>query len=178
MEDKQLALKEESKEVSVPTPFPVPAENKENKRGASGWLNVLAYPISLISGLLVWRTQVYEESYASHNRKHDFDDISEKHLNINAKVRDNPNLEPSEKLKGINNNIENFNDARDIKFRSMGYKNVFDHHSSISGSAKNNALIAGFTVTGIALGVMLMVANSKNLFGGKSEENKDSGMSK
>ncbi len=178
MENIPEKLKEESKEVSIPTAIPVPVENKEKGRGAGGWMNILAYPVSLISGSLVWRTQVYEESYASHSRKEDFKNISEPSLKRRTEIRENPNFTPSEKLKGINNNMKEYNEARDLKFRAMGYKTVWDHYSSISGSAKNNALIAGFTVTGIALGVILTMANSKNFLGGKSEENKNSSMSK
>ena len=183
MEDKQTALKEESRDVSVPTPFPVPVENKEKGRDASGWLNILAYPVSLISGLLVWRTQVYEESHSSHDRKGAFEDFKTPSLKeYNGIVKDvtttNSNIPTDEKRGKFRTNRKVFSENRDIKLKQMGFSNVFHHFGEISSHARNNALMSGFTIFWVSLGAMLMVANSKSVFGSKSEENKDSGISK
>lgn len=183
MEDKQLALKEESKDVSIPTPFPVPVENKENKRGAGGWLNILAYPVSAVSGFLVWKNHVVQEFWGTHGRRGAFKNVGDAYTIEYDKVMEElnkpNNLSDAEKRAKVNAIRPAFDGSRDTFAREkMGFRNVFHYHSSIARHARDSALISGITIFGVSLGAMLMVANSKSFLGGKSEENKDSGISK
>lgn len=178
------AERKEEMGIAIPTPLPMPSaakaptENKEGKRGFHEWLNILAYPVAAISGALVWRTQVYEESHASHDGKGAFDDLKEKSRDEYKSIINRTDISPEEINKKIHTNNVNFREGRRQILERMNVNNLWDHFKDLSSHSKNNALISGFTVTGIALGVMLTVANSKSFLGGKSEEAKDSGISK
>ncbi len=182
MEDKQLALKEESKDVSVPMSFPVPAENKESKRGIGGWLNILAYPASLVSGFFVWKNHVYQESLGTRERKGDFDELQKKskeeYAVINEEIKTNRSLSDLEKREKQYQHRINYDKGREAILKEKGFTNIFHHYKGIASHARDNALISGLTIFGVSLGAMLMVANSKSFLGGKNEENKDSGVSK
>ena len=151
--------------------------NKEKKQDGPGKaLSIAAYPIAAVSGSWVFRDQIYEESYASNDRKRVFDKIKKDGLDKHNKIVDDKALSPAEKLEKIRANNIDSNSKRTKKLESMGYDSVFKHAGTISPLARNNAIIAGFTVAGITLGSLLLIANGPNiwkeLFG---DSNKDKG---
>jgi hypothetical protein len=152
------------------------ADKEKKQDGPGKALSIAAYPIAAVSGGWVFRDQIYEESYASHDRKGGFEDIKQKGLTRYLEIQNDPTLATDKKWEAIKaNNIE-FNSKRTAKLESMGYTNVFKHAGTISPLARNNAIIAGFTVAGITLGSLLLIANGPNiwkeLFG---DNNKDKG---
>ena len=183
MEDKQAELKEESKDVSVPTPFPVPAENKESKRGFSGWLNILAAPISAAVGLLYARNHSRQASLDRHKR-HGMLDEEYKIVNADWKKAEGSVLAEISKhgegdmkpeLKTAN---KNFTKNVNTYFEKRGFKNWVDHFRGLSPQGKTDILEKTAAVTVVTLGALLTIANSKSIFGSKSEDAKDSGISK
>jgi hypothetical protein len=155
-------------------------DEKETGSSAGKILNIAAYPIAAASGFMVGKTHIYQESYGTHDRKGAFDTIKKEFMAEYNNILDNKNLTPNEKKLAFYRNRSDFNQARTAKLEEMGFKNTWDHYRySIASHARNNALISGFTIAGIALGVMLMVSNSKNIFGSLyDKDDKDNGVSK
>lgn len=182
MEKKQIQQKEEGREFTSITPFSAVAENNGKGRGVAGWLNILAYPVSAFSGFLVWKNHVYQESLGTRERKGDFKDLQEKskeeYAVINNEIKTNKSLSDLEKREKQYQHRINYDKGREAILKEKGFTNIFHHYKGIASHARDNALISGLTIFGVSLGAMLMVANSKSFLGGKSEEAKDSGISK
>ncbi len=175
--------------ITIPTPIPMPSaaqaptENKEGKRGFREWLNILAYPVAAISGGWVWKNHVDQEFWGTHGRKGAFKPLEQdseiKYNGVMENLKSDKTLSSEQRREMINSCRPEFSKARkDFSRDVMGFKNTFHYYGSIARHAKDNALISGFTIFGVSLGAMLMVANSKHFLGGKDEENKKGGMSK
>lgn len=176
--------KEDEAGVTIPTPIPMPSatqaptENKEGKRGFREWLNILAYPISAAIGIYAGRENIRQNSYEMFKRQGAFDqliaDTKAEADKIRAKA-ENPDYSVSKEIKKVR---DNFGEKVSKLFKKWKYNTMLDHFSTLSSQAKHESLIVGGTVTGIALGAMLMIANSKNIFNGKNRDKEEDNISR
>ena len=139
-------------------------EQEKMKDGPGKALSIAAYPIAAVSGAFVFRDQILEESYASHDRKKGFEDIREKRLARYKEIQNDKSLAPEQKWEQIGLNNKDFTAKSNAKLEDMGYTNVFKHAGTVSPLARNNAIIAGFTVAGITLGSLLLISNGPNIW--------------
>lgn len=140
-----------------------PPEGKKNKISASDALTVVAYPISAAAGLYAAKQNIRDHSSKYHRKIGTFQGIEDLERQTKEAVEKaeatggNPRLEMA---KGVER-VEEFKATR---FKQMGYKSVLHNFRDLTENGRTEAVVVGLTVTGITLGALLMIANSKNTF--------------
>jgi hypothetical protein len=147
-------------------------EKKEKKLGAGAVLNAAAYPISAAVGSYVLVKDVHHESY-ERLRDSVFSELREKNINKLIGARDGKN--PSEEIAKIR---QGFDNERAAIFEKMGFTSLKRHFDNLPIPYKNKVVINALTASGITLGALLLVANSKNVFNELLGNGEDNGKSR
>ncbi len=153
-------------------------EKKEKKLGAGAVLNAAAYPISAAVGYHVLHSDVIQESYEGVKEAVFSNDRDGNRENL-KKAWNNPDGTPNPKAKEEFTRIRpEYNEKRVDEFSKRGWKNIKDHFKTLPVHAQNKVIINALTASGITLGALLMVANSKNVFNDLFGNGDDNGKSR
>lgn len=138
-------------------------------------IKAVAYPVSIYTGYeaaaSVIRNQIYKNIAGTGIFEADKNTIKTKPL---GEVVNNPahplHTQLPDHLADLNDkyrvNVRN-------KFRTMGFNNIGDYWKGLNRNQMVDAIVVGMTVTGIVLGSMLTVANSKGLLDYFARKEKD-----
>lgn len=159
----------------------MPEENKietEEKSAKKEWnfnrvLGIAAYPISLVTGLFYAHDHVRYLSIEKFRRHDEFKTDTNAWDEIKEIIRSEKEVDVKPKVIAIS---EKFTKKADAAFAKIGYKNWRDHFKTLNPYDKADVLEKFGTVSAISLGVLLTVANSKNLLeqiNGKDDEKKE-----
>lgn len=142
-----------------------PPIKTEEKPGLFGKvLKWAGYPVAAVSGYLVTRTAVNEETYETAKRFGVFDDILKEYrpLNdVNVKARMADEISQSEFLARSAITKAGYSKAASKRLEHMGVSEFPEMWNYIRRGARQRAVIEGMTVAGIAIGAWLTIANSK-----------------
>ena len=170
--------------VPVAVAQPKPEANPINKI-----LQVAAYPISALSGFWAAHWRVHGDTYNNLKRFDAFKDIHQEGVPGGLDMRNRKNVQ-DRILHPETHSVEKFLEISKLTKSEYSQKvsarmeqyglgggmtNFKRKWEYINSPAKLEATLVGLTVTGVALGAMLTVANGKSLFeimSGNAEEEK------
>jgi len=150
----------------------MPEENKiktEEKSAKKEWnfnrvLGIAAYPVSIVTGLFYAHDHVRYASLKKFRRHGEFLTNSDEWDKVKAKIKNGIESEEGVDIKDDIITIgEKFTEEADKKFAKIGYKDWLDHFTTLNRYDKVDVLEKFGTVSGITLGVLLTIANSKSL---------------
>jgi hypothetical protein len=154
------------------------AEPKRKKLDASTLLNIIAYPFSGAVGLYVARKDIYDSSYETLREAM----FSKQRAVLTENIEKSSNLNDGSPNPHAKDDVfrmrEQYDKSRSQFYKGRGWRNVKDHFDTLPFGKKNRIAIDALTVTGITLGSLLLIANSKNVFNelfGKESDEKDKG---
>ncbi len=157
---------------------PKQPEKEDKLHWANRMLKVVAYPIAAISGLWVTYTSTHAKFNQDVRPLKEFQAIEKKFTALRQDmvtrcdrgIIDTSTLRAeSHKLK-LDNRV-----AISAQLEKLGLDGVVDKWCSLSRNKRQLTIVEGLTVSGIAIGAMLSIANSKaliELFAGKEEQDK------
>jgi hypothetical protein len=139
------------------------------------YANVFAYVSSVASGAYVMDLGIRKAAYKNWVTKDIFKPLQDKYEGlyrdiIDVATHDN-RLQTIEKV--VENN-EEYRSKVQTFFREKGFENIHDYWRILTRNQKAQNWVEGLTVTGISLGAMLTVINSKSwkkYFGAEENEN-------
>jgi hypothetical protein len=141
-------------------------------------LKMAAYPAAALSGFWATSVNVHNSAYNKAKALGAFDDILEtattrSKSEVEARRKGQISLEefsekwPKSKLA--------FQEAAEARMKYMGLDSFKNKWKYMAKESKQEAVLVGLTVTGIAIGALLTIANSKtvgNLFGSEKDDSK------
>jgi hypothetical protein len=141
-------------------------EKQENPTTFNKIMKAVGYPVAAISGLWATKVSVHNNAYNTAKKLGAFDDILEKTTpESRSQIKDLiNNAIPTEEY--ITKSLQSkaaYQAAADERLELMGlntFKNKWDYMAKAS---KQDAVLIGLTVSGIAIGAWLSIANNKSL---------------
>ncbi len=147
------------------------AEQKDS--AVARFLRIAAYPISLFSGLWVLKNDVHDMTYENLKRYGAFDKILKvmqprNSSNVQARVNDEITKEVFlERAFGANGTKHEYSKQVADQMEHMGlgggWSNFRQQWQYIRKGGQRSAVINALTVTGITIGAILTIANTKTI---------------
>lgn len=128
-------------------------------------IKIAAYPISVIAGYKATSTKIRKEIYKNFAQFGIFEN-DKKLLKTDPILKGVADIEHGEKFNfpDLHAKVsEGFRAHVGSKFEKLGYHHIGDYWKALNKNQKTEAVVLGMTVTGILLGSMLYVADSKGL---------------
>ncbi len=149
---------------------------KPRKWSPGELLNIAAYPASAIIGLSVAHANTEEKSFEK-LKDGPLKDIADGIRSDIVKASVRVDGEKKSFIPDVNEEIAEIRrkGRTDLKEAAsvLGFKNIFKHYQNLNKLNKQSVHIESLTASGITLGALLMVANSKNIFKEMSGKDQD-----
>ncbi len=132
-------------------------------------LKVLAYPIAAGIGFVVAKTKIEDHTYDELKKRGAFKDIQDEHAQTLSDIVENAaeqairDNKPTNILKATAAEHASYTNL--VKERLKGFKldSLVNKYNYINKSDRQRAVLDGFTSSGIAIGAILAIGNSKTL---------------
>lgn len=143
-----------------------PIDNEDNPGLINRAIKVLAYPFSAVIGYWVTRSHIRNSTYDNLKEHGGFSDILPSHdeglrKSIGGAVERVNRGEIVEIVKETAPLQHEYTAAIRNRFRQMGVGDLSKQWGFIHKTQKHQAMLDGLTATGITLGSLLVIANSK-----------------
>jgi hypothetical protein len=142
-------------------------------------LKVIAYPIAGLSGLWAASISVTNSAYETARKLHAFDDILQK-------VTPKSEADIQDCIHGVIDSKENFDraikskleyhSAVNARMKKLGLDSFERKWDYVAKASKEDAALKGMTASGVAIGALLTIANSKlvsKIFSGHHEREQE-----
>ena len=144
----------------------IATENQENPNAFSRALKVIAYPFALVAGFWATNVRVHNSAYNVARTLKGFEDILGQETPKSEKEmaqRIAGELEKDEFFSRAINNRLSYTKAATERMEHLGLDSFYKKWRYIAEESKQVAIIEGLTISGIAIGALLTMANSKRL---------------
>jgi len=150
------------------TPNPITEEAKEEAKESPNTfrktVKLLSLPASLAAGSFYAYAMIRNLSYNNLRNKGVFNDIRQENVAAVSTL-----LPSSGPYKNIVEEVEIINRASsakiDTRIAEMGFNSVSKRFKLLHNNQRVETMLGAFTAAGVALGVMLTIADHKNIFG-------------
>lgn len=130
---------------------------------------VAAYPVSFLAGAIAAKTHIDDSAYNELKKRGVFDDIQAEHveklaeISNSAKEAYNRTHIPQDILKATTQEKTNYSQKVETRIKEFDLDNTVKKWKLINKSDRQGAVQAAFMFSGIAVGALLSIADSKVL---------------
>ena len=158
------------------TPTIPTSPNKEDAHIIDKVLKAIAFPIAAVTGYIAARTNLHTASYDVEKRLGSFDDILEKHTPLskaNSKAFIEGAIDKKTYLTRAYDLKNSYSKAVYERMNHMGLDKFSSEWRHVSRNQRLTAIINALTVSGVAVGALLTIADNRWLSSKFDKEEKD-----